>query len=141
MGVWGRRWRVAVTVALVSLTMAGTVWGLDDDFPFAPFRMYTTARDLDAPVNDTWPWAIDDTGREFRLTQASIGVRRAEIEGQLGRFSEEPERMEALAVAYEERNPDAAPVVEVQIRTRRIEMRGGSPTGEETVVVRASWQR
>lgn len=132
---------MATTVVLVSLTMAGTLWGLDDDFPFGPFRMYSSARDLDAAVNDTWPWAVDETGQEVRLTDGRIGMRRAEIEGQLGRFRNEPERMELLAVAYEERHPDAPLVVEVQIRTRQIEMRAGSPTGEESVLVRAEWER
>lgn len=140
MGVWGRGWRVTATVAVVALTMAGTVWGLDDDFPFGPFRMYTTARGVDEAVNDTWPWAIDAEGREIRLTQGRIGMRRAEIEGQLGRFQDEPGRMEILATAYEERHPGDPPVVRVEVRTRKLEMEAGSPTGEEWVLVRATWE-
>jgi hypothetical protein len=129
------------TVVVVALTMAGTVWGLDDDFPFGPFRMYASARDLDQAVNDTWPWAIDAEGREIRLTQARTGIRRAEIEGQLGVFQDHPERMAVIAEAYEQRHPDAPPVVAIEIRTRKIEMEAGSPTGEESVLLRAEWVR
>lgn len=126
---------------LVVLTLAGTAWGLDDDFPFAPFRMYARARDLDTAVNDTWPWAVDATGEEFRLGQARTGIRRAEVEGQLGRFQDDPSRMEVLVEAYEARHPGAPRIIRVEIRTRRIEMSGGVPTGEESVNVRAEWDR
>lgn len=137
----GRTWRLGVTVVLVGLTLAGTFWGLDDDFPFAPFRMYARAQDLDKPVNDTWAWAIDEEGREFRLSQARTGIRRAEVEGQLGRFREDPSRMEVLVEAFEALEPDAPRIVRVEIRTRRIEMSGGAPTGEEHITLRAEWDR
>lgn len=137
----GRRWRIAVTILLVGSTFAGTAWGLDDDFPFAPFRMYARSRNLDSPVNDTWAWAIDVEGRDFRLSQAKTGIRRAEVEGQLGRFQEDPSRMEVLVEAFEALNPHAPRIVRVEIRTRRIEMSGGVPTGDEHVNVRAEWDR
>ena len=129
-----------MTTALVVLTLAGTVWGLDDDFPFAPFRMYARARDRDTPVNDTWPWAVDSQGEEFRLDQPRTGIRRAEVEGQLGRFQSAPSRLEVLVQAYEIRHPDAPEIVRVEVRTRRIDMSSGVPTGEESVTVRAEWE-
>ena len=132
---------MGVTIVLVVLTLAGTAVGADDDFPFGPLRMYARSHDLDQPVRDTWPWAIDAEGREFRLSQAKLGVRRAEIEGQLGAFRADPQRLELLADAYEERHPDAPAVEVVEIRTRIIEMGGGKPTGEESTIVRARWER
>lgn len=129
-----------MTAVVVTLTLAGTVWGLDDDFPFAPFRMYARARGLDTAVNDTWPWATDSEGEEFRLSQARTGIRRAEVEGQLGRFQSDPSLMKVLVEAYEVRHPDAPEIVRVEIRTRRIEMSDGAPTGAESVTVRAEWE-
>ena len=140
MSATGRRVRVAVTMLLVGLTLAGSAWGLDDDFPFAPMRMYARTRSLDVAVNDTWPYAVDETGREFRLSQALLGVRRAEIEGQLGRFRDDPSQLELLVDVYETRYPNAPELSVVEIRTRKIGMRGGTPTGEESVLVRARWE-
>ena len=136
----GRTLRVAVTAVLVVLTLAGSAWGLDDDFPFGPMRMYARTRSLDSPVYDTWPWAVDESGREFRLSELLLGVRRAEIEGQLGRFQDDPERLALLAATYEARHPDAPPIAEIEIRTRKIEMDDGRPTGEEESTVRARWE-
>ena len=140
MGARGRRLRVAVTIVLVGLTLAGSAWGLDDDFPFAPMRMYASTRSPDTAVNDTWPYAIDEAGDEFRLSQALLGVRRAEIEGQLGRFRDDPSQLELLVDAYETRYPDAPALAVVEIRTRKIHMDGGTPTGEESMLVRARWE-
>lgn len=137
----GRSLRIAVTAVLVALTLAGSAWGLDDDFPFAPMRMYASTRSPDAAVNDTWPWAVDASGHEFRLSQALLGVRRAEIEGQLGRFRDDPARLALLADTYEARHPGAPPLERIEIRTRKVAMRDGSPTGDERVIVRARWDR
>ncbi|WP_426573354.1 hypothetical protein [Aquihabitans sp. McL0605] len=141
MGQWGRRARVLTTVVLVAVTLMGSAKGLDDDFPIGPFRMYAQARSLNSPVNDTWPWAIDAAGHDFRLSQAKLGVRRAEIEGQLGTFQHDPERLEILADAYAERHPGAPPIKVVEIRTRKIAMHDGKPTGHEWVLVRARWKQ
>lgn len=137
----GRTLRIAVTAALVALTLAGTAWGSDDAFPFGPMRMYAKTRSLDSPVYDTWPWAIDASGREFRLSEALLGVRRAEVEGQLGEFQDDPERLAMLAATYEARYPDAPPLTEIEIRTRKVLMDDGTPTGEEQTTVRARWER
>lgn len=131
---------MVTTVAIVALTLLGSARGLDDDFPIGPFRMYARAHSLDTPVNDTWPWAIDAAGNDFRLSQAKLGVRRAEIEGQLGAFQRDPERLQLLADAYAERYPDAPPIEAVEIRTRKVDMRDGKPTGREWILVRARWQ-
>ncbi len=137
----GRTLRLAVTAALVALALVGSAWGLDDAFPFGPMRMYARTRSLDSPVYDTWPWAVDETGREFRMSEALLGVRRAEIEGQLGRFQEDPSRLGLLAATYAARHPSAPPIAEIEIRTRKVEMDDGVPTGDEETTVRARWER
>ena len=141
MGPWGRGARLLITGALVSLTVLGTVRGVDDDFPFGPLRMYATAHRPDAPVDDTWPWARDERGREILLDQTAMGIRRAEIEGQLPSFVRQPTRLRLLADAYEARNHGAPRIESVEIRTRRILMHQGKPTGRVHVVVRARWTR
>ena len=48
---WAARW--AVTVIALALLLAGTFVGQDDDFPFGPFRMYSTTAQLNGPVRST----------------------------------------------------------------------------------------
>lgn len=141
MGPWDRRARLLTTAVLVALTVLGSVRGADDDFPFGPLRMYARTHHPDAPVDDTWPWARDVRGREILLDQATMGIRRAEIEGQLPTFVHQPSRLRLLADAYEARNQGAPRIESVEIRTRRILMHEGRPTGRVHVVVRARWKR
>ncbi len=39
----GRAVRTVATLAVAVLLTAGTVWGNDDEFPFGPFRMFSTS--------------------------------------------------------------------------------------------------
>ncbi len=132
------RWvRLAVTAVVFAVVMTGTVWGNDSDFPFGPFRMYSTRADPNAPVVSTRVVGLTGSGEEVRLSGGEVGLRRAEFEGQLPRMQEEPELLGLLADTYAERHPDAEPLVEVQVIHRRFELVDGQRTGEytDTVVV------
>ncbi len=131
--------RAGVTVLVGVLLLAGTLFGQDDAFPFGPFRMYASAEDLDAPVLDTRVEAVDVTGRRFVLTEADTGIRRAEVEGQLGRFAAHPALLAALASAYAARHPGAPPIVRVQVIQRWHQRRGGLPTGTYHDSVAVTW--
>jgi hypothetical protein len=129
--------RIAVTVAGLVLLLLGTFWGQDDDFPFGPFRMYSTAPDPNADAPDTRVEGVDTTGRTVVLTEANSGLRRAEIEGQQQRYANNPTLLREVAGAYAARNPDAPELVEVRIVIRWYAIRDSRPTGahhDETVV-------
>ena len=132
-----RRVRLGVAAAVLAVVMSGTVWGDDSDFPFGPFRMYSTRADPDAPVISTRVVGLTASGEEVRLSGGAVGLRRAEFEGQLPRMQEHPELLGLLADTYAEGHPDAEPLVEVQVIHRRFELIGGQRTGEytDTVVV------
>jgi hypothetical protein len=140
-GRYGRRVRIAATLLLTVGILYGTLWGDDDDFPFAPFKMYGDSRELNEPVGDTQMVAVDESGDEFRFTQDLTGVRRAEIEGQLTRFEDDPSLLRFFAEAYESRFPDRPRVDEVRIVIEWIEIHEGEPTGDSTVEEIATWQR
>jgi hypothetical protein len=132
------RWvRLGVTAVVFALIMGGTVWGDDSEFPFGPFRMYSTRNDPNTPVISTRVVGLTAAGEEVRLSGGEVGLRRAEFEGQLPRMREHPELLGLIADAYAERNPDAVPLVEVQVVHRRFELEDGRSTGEytDTVVV------
>ena len=137
----GRRARVAVTLAVAVLTVAGTLVGQDDDFPFGPFRMYSTRDDPDGTVVSTRVEAVDATGRVRVVDERSTGLRRAEVEGQVRRFREDPALLGALSRAHERLRPGEPDFVEVRVVERVYELRDSRPTGVESERVVATWRR
>jgi hypothetical protein len=139
MSTAGRRARLVATAVVGLLVLAGTAWGVDDHFPFGPFRMYSTAPDPDAPAPDTRVEGTDATGGTVLLTEANSGLRRAEIEGQLDAYRADPARLRQVAVAYGQRSPAAPELVEVRIVVRWHGITDARPTGTVTDEVVARW--
>jgi hypothetical protein len=129
---------VATAVGLV-LLLAGTLAGTDDDFPFGPFRMFATTDDWSAPISIARAQITDTDGRTIELTPANSGVRRAEIEGQLGRFRTDPRLLTGLADAYRAHNPDAPRPRTVTVLLRHHQISRAGPTGRYTDEVVATW--
>ncbi|MGY1706347.1 hypothetical protein ACI79C_17415 [Geodermatophilus sp. SYSU D00697] len=128
----GRGARLAATVVVLVLLLAGSVWGTDASFPFGPFKMYSTRADPDRPVVSTRVVGMTADGEEVRLSGGEVGLRRAEFEGQLPRLVEEPELLALLADTYTAHHPDAEPLVEVRVVQRHYALEGGRQTGEVT---------
>jgi len=135
----GRRVRIGVTLAAFALIMWGTLWGQDDAFPFGPFRMYATADKLNSPIGDTRFELVDASGALVTLTENNTGIRRAEIEGQLGRFRTDPALLKVVADAYVSRNPHAPAPATVRIVIREWQLSGGLKTGVYTDQTWATW--
>jgi len=135
----GKAVRLVPTVVVGGLLLAGTLVGQDDAFPFGPFRMYSTTDKLDAPVRSTRMEAVDSDGRRFALRGGHVGLRRAEIEGQLARFRDDPQRLRGIAEAYENRHPDAPALARIEIITRHLALDGGRPTGDYDDTVDVAW--
>ena len=135
----GRAVRVAVTALGALLLLLGTLWGQDDDFPFGPFRMYSTAPDPNADAPDTRVEGVDTAGRTIVLTEANSGLRRAEIEGQQAAYVADPARLRQVAVAYAEKSPAAAPLTTVRIVIRWEGIEHSRPTGTSRDETIATW--
>jgi hypothetical protein len=135
----GRWTRVVFTVAAAALLVLGTFWGQDDDFPFGPFRMYSTAPGPDQAATDTRVEGVDVAGRVVELTEANSGIRRAEIEGQQTAYVADPSRLREVVDAYTERNPAAPALHEVRLVVRSHGVKHSRPTGTWTDQVIADW--
>ena len=127
--------RLAATAVVLALMLGGTVWGEDSEFPFGPFRMYSTRADPGQPVISTRVVGLTAAGEEIRLSGGEVGLRRAEFEGQVDRMRADPSLLVSLAEVYAERHPDAEELVEVQVIHRRYELDDGRRTGDYTDAV------
>lgn len=136
--VSGRIARLAATVVVLLLTFAGTVWGQDDDFPFGPFRMYSTRDDPNNPVTSTEIMGVHVDGTRLVVTGTETGLRRAELEGQLDRFVADPDLLGTVAAAYERRNAGER-LRRLEIVQRKSELVDGKATGSYRETVLATW--
>jgi hypothetical protein len=125
----GRAARLAASAVVLALLLGGTLFGDDSEFPFGPFRMYSTRADPDQPVVSTSVVGVTADGDELRMSGGETGLRRAEFEGQLPRLVEQPELLGLLADTYAEAHPDAEELVAVRIVQRRYELQDGRRTG------------
>ncbi|MEV4513491.1 hypothetical protein AB0K00_31540 [Dactylosporangium sp. NPDC049525] len=132
--------RVAVTLVIVGLTVAGTVAGSDSHFPFAPFQMFSIADNPNEPIMVLRTDGIDTTGARIELDERNAGVRRAEIEAQIDRFKADPSLLRSVQDAYAARNPGRPPLVEVDIVEVQHHLHNAQPTGVITEVVLARWR-
>jgi hypothetical protein len=131
--------RVAVAAVGLALLVGGTLWGQDDDFPFGPFRMYSTAPDPNADAPDTRIEGVDTTGRTVELTETNSGLRRAEIEGQQQEYVSDPVRLKQVALAYHDKTPAAPPLKEVRIVIHWVGIEHSRPTGTSHDETIARW--
>ncbi|MEV0725379.1 hypothetical protein AB0I37_21675 [Micromonospora purpureochromogenes] len=136
----GRAVRLGATALGLALLLAGTLWGVDDHFPFGPFRMYSTSEPPNAPAPDTRVEGVDRTGAVIALGQDATGIRRAEIEGQQDRYAADPTLLRQVADAYAERHSGAPELVEVRIVIRWYGIHQGRPTGRWTDETTVRWQ-
>jgi hypothetical protein len=136
----GKLVRIAATLAMTIALMATSLWGTDDFFPFSPFKMYSHAHDPDGWANSTSLVLTDATGHSFPIGDNDTGFRRAELEGQLSRFREDPELLALVAQAYEDAHPDSPEIVAAEVVITSYELKDGERTGAETAEVAAAWE-
>ena len=125
----GRTVRLAVAAALLALMAVGSAWGTDADFPFGPWKMYSTRADPDQPVLSMRVVGLTAAGAEVRLSGGQVGLRRAEFEGQEPRIREHPELLGLLATDYARAHPGAPALVSVEVVQRWFALHDGRKTG------------
>jgi hypothetical protein len=137
----GRAIRITVTLLVVALALAGSIWGTDDDFPLGPQLQFANADPPNEPVVVSRVEAVDANGRRFELGERQSGIRRAEIEDQVERFKADPSLLTSVGEAYARRNPGAPRLVEIDLVARAHELHHGQATGRYTDESLAVWRR
>jgi hypothetical protein len=135
-----RRVRVAATALTLLLLVAGTAIGRDDNFPFGPFRMYANTNKLDGVVSKGFIVAETADGKRFRLIGEQFGFRRAELEGQMRFFREDPRLIRHLATAWEQDEPGRPHLALVSVGQTIYKLENGRSTGRRNRII-ATWRR
>lgn len=130
---------IAASVAVVAAFAGGTISHDDNWFPFAPFRMFSTATNPDGQVNVYRVEGVNAEGERLTLDPDVIGMRWAEIEGQKEQMAADPLLARNVADAYDQRNPSRPQIVAVELIFAYYDLENGSATGECEEDVVASW--
>lgn len=136
MTVTSRRARLAATVVVFGLIVAGAFVGTDHDFPFGPFRMYSTSGRSTGAVR-TAALRGEWRGQRVEVHSESIGIRRAELEGQYDRFLEEPRMLAAVAQAFRDKGVRLDRLQLIVVIRRVV---NGRRVGESTHRVLTEWR-
>ena len=135
----------AVRLAVVVLVFALLGWGSwkadDDAFPVGPFVMFAFTTPPDGEVRSAAVEAVDVDGHRLPvvLEPSEVGLRRAEMEGQIPRVEAHPELLGALATAHARLRPDAPRWQQVDLVEHRVQLRNGR-AGSESTAVLATWR-
>jgi hypothetical protein len=137
-----RGWRLAVVVLGLGGLLYGSVAGTDDLFPFGPLRQYDGPYDVNGSIVSTYLEADTSTGQriEVPLEHASVGVGRADIEGQLDRLRAHPELLGELADAWATLRPDRPELVRLYVRQDTTRLRNGRSVGPPESRTVVSWR-
>jgi hypothetical protein len=130
-----------LAVLMIAGIAVGSIWATDDAWPFAPFRMYATATRLDGVVLKAGFSARTTDGRRIDIPASWMGLRPAEIEGQMGLRSKKlpPARLAALAAAWNRDHPAADQIVRLELVLRGRRLHDGRP-GERVARVVQVWE-
>jgi len=133
-------WRGVVLAVGAAAVTAGTLVGDDGHWPFGPMSQYAFSVPDDGEVSSRYVVAdtVDGTTERVPLTSGGVGVRRAEIEGQLPRIERDPSMLQALAVAAYRLHPEWPRYARLRVEVQVTRLRDGRVAGTEHRVL-ASW--
>jgi hypothetical protein len=137
----GRGLRLTVTAAVLALLAWGSLAGQDDHFPVGPFVMFAFTTASDGAVRSARVEARTDRGDRVAvaLEPDTVGLRRAELEGQLDRVVGDARLLAGLASAHSRLHPRAPRYVQVDLVMHTVHLRRGVAAGESDEVL-ATWR-
>jgi hypothetical protein len=127
--------RGAAAGIVLAGVVAGNLWGTDDHFPFAPFRMYSTTSPDDGSVSTVKLEVTTTGGRTTEVSTDALGLRRAEILGRADALRERPRLLGDLVAEHGSSIGGLDRVREVRLFLGIHQLGGGRPVSyrEETL--------
>lgn len=135
-------WRLSCVLACVTVLIAAQFVDTDDYFPLGSLSQYGAPKDLNGSVRSVYLEARfvgENAPRGLGLSHRSTGVARGEIEGQLGRFVDDPSLLQSIADAYAELRPDRAQPAVLYLRRSVHRLQDGHVVGEPEILTLAEW--
>lgn len=135
-------WRLTAVIAALGLLVAAQLIDTDDYFPLGSLSQYGAPKDLDGTVRSVYLEARfpgESEPRTLGLSHGSTGVARGEIEGQLGRFVDDPSLLQAIADAHAELQPDRPQPEVLYLRRSVHRLQDGHAVGEPEILTLAEW--
>ncbi|WP_343950855.1 hypothetical protein [Nonomuraea longicatena] len=132
--------RLAAAGAVLIALGHGTVAGDDDLFPLGPMVQYAFSIPPDGEIRSLFMAAETAAGTrvEIPIEPSHVGIRRAELEGQLTRYVGDPSLLQELAKAYSRLQPQAPRLTKLYVITKVISLKDRRPASTRDVV-RVSW--
>ncbi|WP_413451127.1 hypothetical protein AA0Y32_00465 [Georgenia phoenicis] len=133
--------RALATVAALGVLAFGQVADTNDLFPLGTLSQFATARDLNGTVRSTYLLAdtATESGQRIAMNKQTIGVARAEVEGQLQRIRDNPELMQSLIDGYAALKPDREPIRTLYLMRSVQQLENGLVVGEPEHVELLRW--
>jgi hypothetical protein len=135
-----RVWRLITAGAVLAALGYGTVAGTDDLFPFGPMVQYAFSIPPNGKIESLFMEAETAAGTrvEIPIEPYYVGIRRAELEGQLTRYIKNPSLLQELAEAHTRLRPEDPPLTKLYVITKVITLRDRRPASTHNVE-RVSW--
>ncbi|MBA3349919.1 MAG: hypothetical protein H0T12_05120 [Actinobacteria bacterium] len=133
----GRLVRNLASALVFACVVTGSVWGGDDDFPFAPFRMYSTTTNPSGTVIMPHFEGVTASGTRLRVETEELGLRTAEVLGQMKRFRRAPWLLGRLAETHaaDANTPPDSRLVELSLVQGIHDLEDGRPHGYSEEIV------
>ncbi len=131
----GRLVRNLLTALVFLGVITSSVWGEDDHFPFAPFRMYSTTTSPSGTVTMPHFEAVTVSGARLELETEDLGLRSAEVLGLMDRFRREPALLRRLAQTHGATGPARSRLAELSLVQGIHSLRDGRPDGYSEEIV------
>jgi hypothetical protein len=140
LGGCARSWRAGAAGAAMVALFYGSAWGTDDHFPVGPMVQYAFSIPPAGEIRSHWLEADTTAGTRVRLSTraAGAGLKRAEIEGQIGRFIRDPSLLQGIADAQRRRHPDQPGYRRLYVVVQVTKLDRGRPVSRH-ILTRVTW--
>ncbi len=134
-------WRMVVLGLGVLVITAVTLFGSDRTWPFAPMGQYAFSVPDNGEIHSPGIEGQTMSGEIVRLplSTGGVGIRRAEIEGQIPLLIEQPYRLQAIAVQIKARHPQWPAYQQIRLVDDVTYLRNGTLDRTEHKIL-ATWQ-
>lgn len=131
-------WLSVLSAVLAIVTVSTTLFGSDDLWPFAPFRMFSYADDPNGLVKRMIVEGDTNFGNHRTFGAANFGLRRSELEEQTPWREWVPEsKVKSLVDVYNSRH--TAQIIHAQVVVYTTQLHNGEPDGPATRSVIGDW--